>query len=128
MQTDRDELALSVCRRNGERNGTQTIEHRLADWTTWDDAGPYDWILGSDILYGESLHPELRRIFEASLAPAGRVLLADPFRSVSLRLLEALETDGWSVVMNKWDVGQETTPRPIGVFELAPPRSLEGVT
>jgi predicted nicotinamide N-methyase/predicted nucleic acid-binding protein len=122
VQTDRDELALSVCRRNGERNGNPAIEHRLADWTTWDDNGTYDWIVGSDILYGESLHPQLRRIFETSLTPGGRVLLSDPFRSTSLRLLEALESDGWTIVMNKWDVGQETTPRPIGVFELAPVR------
>jgi predicted nicotinamide N-methyase len=126
VQTDRDELAMSVCRRNGERNGIKAIEYRLADWTTWDDAAHYDWIIGSDILYGEPLHPQLRRIFESNLGREGRILLSDPFRSMSLRLLEALEADGWSVTMTRWDVGEEATPRPIGVFELAPPRSGEG--
>jgi predicted nicotinamide N-methyase len=128
VQTDRDELALSICRRNGERNGIQAIKYRLADWTTWDDAGHYDWIIGLDILYGEPLHPQLRRIFETNLARGGRILLSDPFRSMSLRLLEVLETDGWSVTMTRWDVGEDATPRPIGVFELAPPRSPEGAT
>ncbi len=120
VQTDRDELALSVCRRNGERNRAGVIEYRLAEWTAWDDLTRYDWILGSDILYGEPLHPELRRIFDANLAPGGRVLLADPCRAASLRLLEAMEADGWGIVMTRWDVGDEATPRPIGVFELTP--------
>ena len=121
VQTDRQELALSVCRRNGARNGVETIEYRLADWTLWDDGGRYDWIIGSDVLYGEAMQPHLRRIFESNLAPGGRILLSDPFRAMSLRLLEALEASGWSVVMSKWTVGEEATPRPIGVFELAPP-------
>lgn len=125
-QTDRHELAMSVCRLNGERNGVGTVEHRLADWNEWDDAGRYQWILGSDILYGEALHPPLRRIFETSLAPGGRVLLSDPFRGTSLRLLEALEADGWTVALAKWNVGEEETPRPIGVFELAPPSTAGG--
>jgi len=124
LQTDRHELAMSVCKRNGERNGAERnggepIEYRLADWTTWDDAGRYDWILGSDILYGETMHPHLRRIFESNLAPAGRVLLSDPFRSVSLRLLESMEASGWTVALSKWSVGEERAPRPIGLFELA---------
>lgn len=122
VQTDRQEMAMSVCKRNGERNGTLAIEHRLADWTQWDDARPYEWILGSDVLYGDTLHPHLRRIFESNLAPRGRILLSDPFRAVSLRLLEALEEDGWRIALTKWNVGEDSAPRPIGVFELmAPP-------
>ncbi len=121
VQTDRHELALSVCKRNGEGNGVQTIEYRLADWATWNDAERYEWILGSDILYGEEMHPHLRRILETNLAPGGRILLSDPFREVSLRLLEAMEEDGWSITLSKWSVGEEATPRPIAVFELAPP-------
>jgi predicted nicotinamide N-methyase len=121
VQTDRQELAMSVCKRNGERNGVAAVEYRLADWAEWSDGERYDWILGSDVLYGESMHPHLRRIFAGNLAPAGRVLLSDPFRAVSIRLLESLEADGWTVTMSKWNVGEEAAPRPIGVFELAPP-------
>jgi methyltransferase-like protein 23 len=122
VQTDRDELALAVCKRNGARNGVRTIEHRLVDWAAWDDARPYEWILGADILYGETTHPHLRRIFATNLAPGGRVLLADPFRAVSLRLLEALEADGWAIALSKWQVGEEAAMRPVGLFELTPPR------
>ena len=87
VQTDRDELALHLCKRNGERNDPAAIEYRLADWTEWDDPERYDWIIGSDILYGESLHPHLRRIFESNLASKGRILLADPFRGSVLCFL-----------------------------------------
>jgi predicted nicotinamide N-methyase len=124
VQTDRDELALWACRRNCERNGVGTIEHRLTDWTAWEDAEKYGWIIGSDILYGEELQPHLRRIFETNLAPGGRILLSDPFRAVSLRLLEEMEAAGWSVTLSKWSVGEEATPRPIAVFELAAPNTV----
>ena len=122
VQTDRNELALSVCRRNGERNGTATIEYRLADWTDWADTERYDWIIGSDILYGEVMHPALRQIFASNLAPGGRVLIADPFRAVSFKLLEELEAAGWSVAVSTWRIGEALGSRPIGLFELAPPR------
>jgi predicted nicotinamide N-methyase len=126
VQTDREELALYLCKRNGERNGAGAIECRLSDWTEWGDAGCYDWIIASDILYGESLHQHLRRIFDSNLAPTGRILLADPFRGSSLRFLDTLEAEGWTVTFSKWDLGEESTPRPVGVFELVPPGSSAG--
>jgi predicted nicotinamide N-methyase len=121
VQTDRKDGVLAVCRLNGERNGVAGVEYRLADWSFWDDPGRYDWVIGSDVLYGEEFHPQLRRIFETNLAPGGRVLVADPFRGPSLRLLEALEADGWRVRFTKWTVGEAAAPRPVGVFELTPP-------
>ena len=90
VQTDRHEVAMSVCRRNGERNGVRGIGYRLVDWTDWADEARYDFVIGSDILYGESMHPHLRRIFESALAPGGRILLSDPFRATSYTLLEAI--------------------------------------
>jgi methyltransferase-like protein 23 len=121
-QTDRQELAMSVCRRNGARNGAREIDYRLVDWTDWRDEACYDWIIGSDILYGASMHPHLRHIFESNLASGGRVLLSDPFRATSLKLLEAMEADGWTVAMTKWSIGRDDAPRPIGIFDLEPPR------
>lgn len=123
VQTDRDGLAMSACKRNCERNGVEAAGHRLSDWGAWEDSARYEWIIGSDILYNEEAQPHLRRIFETNLAHGGRVLLSDPFRAVSLRLLEALEADGWAVTLSKWSVGEEATPRPVAVFELAPPAS-----
>ena len=121
VQTDRDELSLHLARRNAARNGVEAIDQRPADWTAWDLTERHDWVIGSDIRYGESLHPDLRRIFEASLLEGGRVLVADPFRPMVMRFFEALEADGWGDRFNLWDVGEEGSSRPVGVFELTPP-------
>jgi predicted nicotinamide N-methyase len=120
VQTDRQELAMAMCRQNGERNGVRSIDYRLTDWLAWDDAAHYDWIIGADILYADTSHEALTRIFERNLAPGGRVLVADPFRKISLRLLETLEASGWTISMSKWSVGEDAEPRNIGVFELQP--------
>ena len=121
VQTDRQKLALHVCKQNAERNGVPTIEHRIADWTAWDDAERYDLLLGSDILYAPPLHESLRHIFETNLAATGTLLLADPFRDASLKFLETMEADGWRITMDKWTVGVVPPPRPVGVFALTRP-------
>ena len=120
VQTDRNELAMSVCKRNISLNRIKTIEQRIVDWTSWSDSEKYDWIIGSDILYGEDMHPHLRRIFESNLIAGGRILLSDPFRATSFKLLESLEADGWSIKISKWNIEAESTSRSIGVFELLP--------
>jgi methyltransferase-like protein 23 len=118
VQTDRHEVPMSVCQRNAQRNGATSIEHRLADWTLWDDTARYDWIIGADIIYSEKMHEHLRPIFASNLATGGRILLADPFRPISLRFLDALEHEGWRITVTKWAVGETSAPRAIGVFEL----------
>lgn len=121
VQTDRDELALHLCRLNGGRNGAAGVEYRVADWTAWDDPRRYDWVVGADILYAASLHPHLGRILAANLAPGGRALVADPYRAESLPLLEGLEAGGWRVTHSRWSVGGADA-RPVAVYELSPPR------
>lgn len=118
VQTDRQEFALSVCQKNAERNGVTTIEHRVADWTLWDDTAQYDYILGADVLYATAMHEHLRPIFDTNLAPGGTVLLSDPFRTESFALLEAMQADGWRVSMNKWTVGMTSPGRAVGVYAL----------
>lgn len=118
VQTDRNAAALVVCRMNAVGNGV-ALEQRAADWTAWKETDTYDIIVGADILYADSVHPQLRHIFESNLAPGGRLLLSDPFRSESIALLQAMEADGWNVAFNKWTVGVVPPPRPIGVFELS---------
>jgi len=117
VQTDRLEEALTIGRLNAERNGVRSIEHRLADWTAWTDTERYDLILGADVIYAPRLQPFLRTIFDTNLAPGGRLLLGDPYRSASIRMLEAMEQEGWAVRMTKWRLGGEWGERVIGGFE-----------
>ena len=118
VQTDSAEIALDLCRHNGQRNGVTNVVHRRADWTDWTDPETYDWIIGSDILYAEPMHPHLRHLFASSLAPGGTLLIADPFRAPSLRLLDSLESGGWQIKFTKWNLGEDATPRPVGVFQI----------
>ena len=117
-QTDRQEVSMSLCRANGERNRASGIDYRVADWAAWDDATRYGWIIGSDIMYAEAAQPHLRHIFETNLAPDGRVLISDPFRSASIRFLETLDGHGWSLSMTRWNVDDGEDDRGVGVFEL----------
>ena len=117
VQTDRNAAALVVCRRNADLNAA-VLEQRAADWTAWREADTYDLIIGADILYAESVHTQLRHIFDTNLAPGGQLLISDPFRPASFELLEAMAADGWNIAVNKWTVGVVPPPRPIGVFEL----------
>ena len=119
VQTDRQEVALHLSRMNAERNAVPRIEHRVADWTRWEDTERYDVILGADILYGDFLHPSLRAIFESNLAAGGKVLVADPYRQASFTFLEELESEGWKVTFNKWTVSVTPAGAPgRRVFEL----------
>jgi predicted nicotinamide N-methyase len=119
VQTDRQELAMLVCQRNAQQNRISGIQHRLVDWTEWQDETRYDWIIGSDILYGDPMHPHLQHIFETNLAPGGQVLLADPFRAPSLRLLESLLGQGWDIEITKWNLGVDDEQRTVGLFALS---------
>lgn len=118
VQTDYAEIALELCRRNGKSNHVQNITYHQVDWTNWADEERYGLIIGSDILYNEPMHSNLRRIFATNLAPGGCVLLSDPFRAVSLKFLESLEGEGWSVQFTRWNLGEPADPRPVGVFCL----------
>jgi predicted nicotinamide N-methyase len=121
VQTDRHELALHLCRLNAERNGAAVAERRLVDWADWDDDRKYDWVIGADVLYSDLQHEYLRRIFERNLVPGGRVLVADPYRGVSLLLLEDLEAAGWKVAHSRWTIGGGDDARPVAVHQLSPP-------
>jgi predicted nicotinamide N-methyase len=119
LQTDRHELAISISKRNGEHNKISTIDYRQVDWAEWSDHERYDWIIGSDILYTEEMHRHLVQIFERNLKPNGRVLISDPFRKVSIKLLEQLDQQGWQISLSKWSIGDEEDElRAIGVYEL----------
>jgi predicted nicotinamide N-methyase len=121
-QTDRSELIIHVCQRNGERNQMKSIQYRIADWTAWTDETRYDWIVASDILYADSQHEHLRHIFTTNLAPGGRVLLSDTYRPPSLPFLEGLEASGWKARHSRWSIGEGTDARAVAVYELSPPK------
>lgn len=118
-QTDSQEIAMNVCASNGQVNGVPSIEYRLVDWTDWRDDRQYDYIIGSDILYADSLHEPLRHIFETNLAVGGRLLLADRLRKPSLSMFDALEVTGWDIDVTQWELGDGDDQRKIAIFDIS---------
>lgn len=94
-QTDHEAQALAIAATNAELNGVSGLQHFVADWQSWSHTGQYDLILGADILYERAMHPYLKAIFAGNLAPAGRLVLADPSRPQALALVADLEHAGW---------------------------------
>jgi methyltransferase-like protein 23 len=117
LQIDRSEIALHLCARNKQRNGATTVEVRSAEWDTFHTDGRFELILGSDVLYAETMHARLRAICDEYLAPGGKVLFSDPLRSQALPMLEAMAASGWRVSLSKWSVQVESGVRTIVVYE-----------
>jgi methyltransferase-like protein 23 len=118
LQTDNHPVALELARRNASLNEISNIEQQHADWREWQSAARYDFVIGSDILYSKEMHSHIRMIFDSSLAASGRILVSDPFRATSLAFFQQMESEGWSVQITKWTIGEGSDARAIGVFRL----------
>jgi predicted nicotinamide N-methyase len=117
-QTDYQNDALTLARVNARQNGVDGVRYVLADWRDFNTGatpGPFDVILGSDVLYERGLHGALRRIFDTALAPGGLVLLADPLRPQGIEFADALErTESWVLALEsrrvRWEASQRDSP------------------
>ena len=88
MFCDGDPAALQ-----GVRARIPTANTALHAWGDPLPDGPYDLILGGDILYRAAYHPALLASIAASLAPTGLALLSDPRTTLEEELpLIALKT------------------------------------
>ena len=86
---DRDRAAVELLRANLAANGMAPARAMVLDWDEAPPAsGRYDTILAADILYEKAFAAPLARFFTRSLAPGGRVYLAEPGRPVSEFALE----------------------------------------
>ena len=98
-------LTALGCTSVGVRNGTDAVSRSATE--------RFDLILGADVIYAPRLQPFLRTIFATNLAPGGRLLLGDPFRSASIRMLEAM---GHHVAMKPSMGATETIMRSGGLL------------
>ena len=96
-QTDHQEGALALARRNATQNGVSGIRQFTADWNAWAHDDRYDVLIAADITYDRAAHAPLKHIFETNLEPGGRVILSDPCRPQTLDFVARLEKLGWAV-------------------------------
>jgi predicted nicotinamide N-methyase len=75
------------------------LTHLKYQWVNWEkDApqlGPFDWVIGSDILY-ERRYPEpLARTIAKQVKPNGKIILADPGRPYLQGFVDAMKSLGF---------------------------------
>ena len=99
-QTDQMEDVLSIAALNERENALAGIRRFRADWRDWVEQASFDVILGADILYDAAMYGSIAAILDRSLAPGGRVVLADPGRPQALEFLSALENAGARFAMS----------------------------
>lgn len=67
------------------------------DWRSDDLPGPFDLIVGADVLYEVSQWPYIEAFSRSRLAPGGAVILGEPGRPTAKGFRQWLEGRGWSV-------------------------------
>jgi predicted nicotinamide N-methyase len=98
-----------------------TLTQRAGDWRDWNVAGPFDLVIGSDVLYERTLHYELKRLLARYSREGARILLSDPVRPQAMEFVAQLEKQEWTVEMESRQVYWEGEDKEIVLFDLAAP-------
>ena len=96
--SDYHALAGDFLATNCRVNGMQPVPFLCLDWTRPDpDAGRFDLLVGSDILYERWHVEQLAGVIERLAQPRAEVVITDPGRGNTNRFERALETLGFEV-------------------------------
>lgn len=75
------------------------LDHLKYQWVNWEqDAphlGPFDWVIGSDILYERRYPESLARTIAKQVKPDGKIVLADPGRPYLQGFVDAMKGLGF---------------------------------
>ena len=96
LATDGDIDALSLVERNAEANGV-SVETAAVDWADADelvDRGPFDLVLGTDVLYER---PSVAMLLDLLPRLAPEAWIADPGRPAAGAFWEQVAARGWRV-------------------------------
>jgi 23S rRNA G2069 N7-methylase RlmK/C1962 C5-methylase RlmI len=95
--SDYDDDALAFARESAARNGLPAPETRFIDWReSYADLRP-ERIVAAEVLYERRNLPAIARFVAEHLAPGGRALFCDNFRSVADGFPEAARAAGLRV-------------------------------
>lgn len=97
--TDHYEAALDFAAHNARENTGGEVATAMLDWRvpeTWEGVGPFDVVLGADVLYERRNTQPLASVVEALLAPGGAALFADPGRREAGEFLAEMERRGFA--------------------------------
>ncbi len=99
--TDAKVDALAYARQNAAANAlpSEQTAFEVLDWEHPDQRAPYDFVLGTEILYDYNMHRAQLELFERLLAPGGILLLADRRRRSVGRFFGQLRDRGFDGTM-----------------------------
>lgn len=99
--TDYDDDALRCARLNTQRNLSPDCQSRVEigrlDWRGPALAKKFDLVLGADIVYERRLFRPLLHQLRSAVRVGGKIMLADPDRSMGRAFLAMAEEEGFSV-------------------------------
>lgn len=86
------------------------------DWRTDDLPGPFDLIVGADVLYEVSQWPYVEAFTRRRLAPGGLLVLGEPGRPAAKGFADWLREKGWSLAREQARCGEMT----VNIYEARP--------
>jgi len=115
--TEHNSDALNFLQANASLNGLDPIMIRRLDWLRPELDERFDLIIGSEIVYQESVIDALEALFNKYLAPMGRVVLAGRVRTTETLFFERLSA-GFSIRASKHTLRSEDQSATVVLFEL----------
>lgn len=115
--TEHNRHALDFIRANAGLNGCEGISIRHLDWFKPDLEGRFDLIIGSEIVYQDSVMEPLRKLFERHLAPDGRVVLAERVQTTKALFLDRMSSD-FEIRIKKHTLRSKDKSETVLLFEL----------
>jgi len=94
--TDYEQDALQLTAENFKLNDFKQPNLREADWRTSELNQKFEVITASDVLYEKRFFKPLLRMFKMHLAKDGKILLAEPGRSIAVPFFELLVKEKFS--------------------------------
>lgn len=125
LATDYYADALRFAEANAARNGLGPLRTAELDWRWPPEGARWPLVLAADVLYERRNADALAALLPRLVAPAGRVLLADPGRVYAGVFRDAMLRAGWSVTLveTREEVSDPATGAvsAVRLLELRPP-------
>lgn len=125
VQSDFMAPALAFSALNCLENQVSPDRLLKGDWRHFpNDAGEFDWIIGSDILYEKTLHRDLETVLCRHLKASGKVLFSDPGRDYARLFQELCAGKGWEIRQETLPLEWENKAYSIDIYQLFKPGNL----
>ncbi|MBD3223872.1 MAG: methyltransferase domain-containing protein [Caldithrix sp.] len=119
LATDYEPQALEMTRQNFVKNQLSPPELQLIDWRHPDLNTVFDRIAASDVIYEERFFQPLIDLFNTYLAPGGKIVLAEPNRSVAQKFFRRLMHYGYMLHEKRMRVVQAGRPLTVSVYIIS---------